>query len=179
MEFSYELKIPQSRVAVLIGPQGTMKRKIEKVTSTKLNVDSQEGDVFILSDDGLNIYTAREIVTAIARGYNPQVALLLAKPEYTFEQIDLSGSAKTKNHLIRLRGRLIGSDGKTRRLIEELTECYISVFGKTVCIIGTIEHVPIARKAVEKLIKGAQHSNVYRFLEKQRRSIKEKEMLGK
>ena len=42
----YEIKIPKRRVAVLIGEKGSDKRKIEKLTKCKINVNS-EGEVKI------------------------------------------------------------------------------------------------------------------------------------
>lgn len=177
MEFNYELKIPKTRVAVLIGTEGKIKQKIERETKTSINVDSKEGDVMITGEDALGLYTTREIITAIGRGFNPEVALLLLKQDYIFENFDITEFARTKNHMVRIKGRIIGAGGKARKLIEELTETYISVYGKTVCIIGESENVAIARRAVESLLSGSPHSSVYNWLEKQRREIKKRKVL--
>ena len=53
---------------------------------------------------------------------------------------------------------------KTRYLSEK-SGCFISVFGKTVAIIGRPDGIERARKAVEMLLEGANHSTVYRFLD--------------
>ena len=173
-EYSYELKIPLARVAVVIGTQGKVKKEIGEATSTHLQIDSTEGDVFITGEDALGLYTAREVVTAIGRGFNPELAKLLLKQDYTAEHINIDDYAKTKNHEIRIRGRVIGADGRARKVIEELTDCHISVYGKTITLIGQIETLPICKRAIEKLLGGSQHSTVYRWLEKQRREIKRK-----
>jgi len=73
---------------------------------------------------------------------------------------------------MRVKGRLIGEKGKTRKMIEELTEAYISVFGHTVAIIGEHLQLEFAKKAVLMLIKGSQHSSVYKFLGRKRNLIK-------
>lgn len=177
-EYSYEMKIPASRIAVLIGRAGSVKKQIEKETGVKITIDSREGDVFLFCDDALKLYTTREIITAIGRGFNPEVALQLLKPDYAFEQLNLADAAKTKNQLIRIKGRVIGSKGKARELIEELTGCKISVFGKTISIIGRIESANVCRKAIESLIKGSRHATVYRALERHRREMKRKDILG-
>ncbi len=178
-ELSYELKIPKERIAVLIGKEGKTKKDIEEATKTSLDIDSREGDIFIKGEDGLSIYTAKETITAIGRGFNPEIALLLLKVDYSFELIDLSDFAgKSKNSQLRIKGRIIGTEGKTRRIIEEMTETYLSVYGKTVAIIGSTECVPVARKAIEMLIEGSNHSSVYKWLEKQRRIMKKRELLG-
>ena len=79
--------------------------------------------------------------------------------------------------MLRLKGRVIGREGKSRKLIEELTECNISVFGKTISIIGLPESAANARQAVESLLRGSTHSNVYNWLEKRRREMKRKAII--
>ncbi len=168
-EFSYELKIPQERVAVLIGKGGETKKEIEEATKSELDI-SKEGDVIIKGEDGILLYTTKEIVKAIARGFNPKIALLLLKPDYALEMIDMKDIAgKSKNTLQRLKGRVIGKGGKSREEIERLTECNISIYGKTIGIIGEINQVATARRAVAMLLQGSMHKTVYQFLEKQKK----------
>ena len=81
-EFTYDLRIPKERVAVLIGKKGETKRLIEHETKTKIQVNSEEGTVSLGGEDALLLYLAREIVRAIGRGFNPEVALLLLKQDY-------------------------------------------------------------------------------------------------
>ena len=178
-QYLYELRIPKDRVAVLIGKDGKVKKEIEVETKTNIKVDSKEGDVFISGEDALGLYSCREVVRAIGRGFNPDIARLLLKSDYCFELIDLKEYAgKSKDTLLRIKGRIIGSEGKTRKLIEELTESYVCVYGKTVSIIGSPESAALAREAVEKLLRGSPHSGVYKFLEKKRRDIKRARLLG-
>jgi|SRR3989344_81159 len=177
VEYSYELKVPRNRVAVIIGKEGNVKKDIEEATNIKLNIDSKEGDVFVSGEDALGLYTAREIIKAISRGFNPDIAKLLLKPDYVFDVVDIGEFAKSKEAMLRLKGRVIGKEGKARRLIEELTECNISVFGKTIGIIGYAESVAAARQAVEALLRGSPHSNVYQMLEKRRRDMKKRTLL--
>lgn len=170
MEFRYEVKIPKNRIAVLIGRNGGVKKKIEEETNTKIKVDSKEGEVFVNGSDAVSLYNTNQIIIAIGRGFNPGIAELLLKNDYCFELISLNDY--TKNDLLRIKGRLIGTKGKCRKTIEQLTECYISIYGKTIGIIGLIENVNIARRAIENLLKGSPHSSVYRWLEKKRSEIK-------
>ena len=176
-EYSYELKVPKNRVAVIIGKGGSIKKDIEESTNTKLDIDSKEGDVFVSGEDALGLYTAREIIKAIGRGFNPDVAKLLLKQDYVFEVVDVSEFVKSKDAIVRLKGRVIGKEGKSRRLIEELTECNISVFGKTIGVIGLPEASANARQAVESLLKGSTHANVYKWLESRRRELKRRSIM--
>lgn len=174
MEYSYELKIPKERIAVLIGKEGNIKKEIESNTNSKIIIDSKEGDISIKGDDSLGLFAAREIIKAIARGFNPEIAFLLLRQDYCFEMLTLSDHAKEKNRVMKLKGRIIGSEGKTRRIIEELTETHVSVYGKTIGIIGLPENVAVARRAIETLLKGSPHSSVYRWLEKRSKELKVK-----
>lgn len=168
-EFSTTIKIPKDRIAVLIGEKGQIKRTIEKETGTKIEIDSKEGDVFIKGEDGLNLMTTKNIILAIARGFNPKLALQLLKMDYILETFNIQDYGKSKNDIIRLKGRVIGEGGKSRKVLEDLTECQISVYGKTIAVIGEVEMMSLARRAVDMLLCGAPHRNVYKWLEKQRR----------
>lgn len=173
--YSYELKIPKERIAILIGKDGEVKKSIEADTNTKINIDSNEGDIFIYGSDALGLYTSREVIKSIGRGFNPEIAKLLLKQDYIFEVISLQDyTGKSKNALLRLKGRVIGKDGKSRRLIEELSESYISVYGKSIGIIGTAESVSLAKRAIDALLRGSTHANVYKWLEKKRRELKKR-----
>ncbi len=178
-EFIFELKIPKERIAVLIGKNGEIKKQIEEATKTKLEIDSKEGDVFITGKDGLAIFSAKQIVRAVARGFNPEIAMLLLKHDYSLEIVEMNQFVKSKNSMIRLKGRVIGKEGKSRKTIEHLTECYISVYGKTIGIIGRIEYAQNAKKAIESLLKGSNHANVFRSLERKRRQLRQRELEGK
>lgn len=170
--YSYEIKIPKERIAVLIGKEGTVKRDIERQLDIRIEIDSSEGDVTITGKDALQLLAGREIIKAIARGFNPEIALLLLKPDYTLDVINLADAARTPKDLERLKGRIIGAGGKSRRVIEDLTETNISVYGKTVSIIAEIDAMLIARHAIEMLIEGSCHRNVYKWLEKQRKTMR-------
>ena len=172
------VKIPKERIGVLIGQDGKTKREIEENLNVKLEVDSETGDVTInLNEDSTDpsqLFKARDIVLAIGRGFSPQRAFrLLHDEDMMLTIIDLREIfGRSKSDIRRVKGRIIGKEGKTRRIIEECTEAYISVYGHTVSIIGGVEQSEIAREAISMLIKGNQHATVYRFLQRKRHELK-------
>lgn len=170
--YSYEIRIPKERIAVLIGDKGKTKRKIENETKSNLHIDSQDGLVTVEGADAIALMDAREIIKAIARGFNPKIALLLLKQDYSFELVDMSQLSRNKNDMHRIKGRIIGADGKGRKTIEDLTETYITVYGKTVGIIGEIAGVSLAKRALSMIIQGSPHSVAFGFLERQRKRMK-------
>ena len=171
---NFELKIPKDRIPILIGKGGSIKKAIEQKTKIKLEINSNEGDVIITAEDSLQVYIASNIVKAISRGFNPEIALNLLDEDYHFELIELSEFEATKNKKMRLKGRIIGAGGKAKKQIEALTNTNIVVYGKTVGIIGKIDESLIAKQAIENLLRGAKHSNVYAWLEKQKKALKER-----
>lgn len=163
--FYGEIKIPKDRVAVLIGTKGITKRMIEKKTGTQLKI-SKEGEVLVGGEDNLHIYITTTIVRAIGRGFNPDIAVQLWKDDIALEIVDIRDfSGKSEKKLQRIKARLIGTKGKAWITLEKNTNTSIVVYGKTVAIIGKVEDVQMARRAVEKLMQGAPHSNVYNFID--------------
>jgi ribosomal RNA assembly protein len=169
-----EIKIAGNRVAVLIGKGGSVKKELEERTSTKISIDSKEGSVHLEGEDAPLLLRGIEVVQAINRGFSPERAFtLLDDEDLLLEIIDLSGLTDSPRQLDRLRGRIIGKDGRSREQIEHMTECEISVFGKTVAIIGLPEQMKIARSAVDMLLQGLPHEMVFAFLERKRREMKQ------
>ena len=109
------------------------------------------------------MFQAKNIVKAIARGFSPEKAFRLLNEEESLEIIELTGFSDKKMKII--KARLIGTKGKARKLIEKFSGCSVSVYGKTVCIIGNFEQMSIAREAIKMIIRGSKHSKVYGFLQ--------------
>ena len=75
------LKIPCERVGVLIGKNGEVKARIERLTQTELEIDSETGAVtsYPRMNSKIPYHPGRpgNIVKAIGRGFNPEIALKL------------------------------------------------------------------------------------------------------
>lgn len=170
------VRIPTDRVGVLIGKNGSTKARIEKQTGVKISIDSEEGEIEIdhthARDPSMSLSVAN-VVIAIGRGFSPQKALRLLEEDYFLEVFDIRDYVgKKKEHVMRMRARVIGTHGKTRALIEELTGAYMSVYGNTVAVIGDSLQIDVARRAVDMLLSGSEHAAVYHFLEGRRAQLK-------
>jgi ribosomal RNA assembly protein len=174
------VKIPSDRVGTLIGRNGETKRLIERMSGIKLNID-KEGEILFDEDakgvDPLKALMLMDVLKAVGRGFNPDRAVRLFEEDEYFETFDLKEAAGSKpNQLERIRGRLIGTGGRTRQIIEELTGCYMSVYGNTVSLIGNSVSLPVAKHAVELIMNGSEHATVYHYLESQRPRLRIAEM---
>jgi ribosomal RNA assembly protein len=174
------LKIPRERVGVVIGKNGTTKDEIENLTKTSITVDSEAGSIAISpteeTEDPLSVWKARFIVKAIGRGFNPEISFKLMGDETILEIINLPDYVgKSKKAILRQKARIIGKEGRTKDIITDMTGVDISIYGKTVAIIGDLEQIQIAKEAVEMILNGVRHKTVYAFLEKKTRDMKIKQ----
>ncbi len=167
------VRIPKDRVAVLIGRDGSVSKEIHDRSGIRLDIDSESGDVVLDDSKAFEPHLfliVRNIVKAIGRGMAPEKAYRLFQENTELAIIDIRDySGKSSKHIHRLRGRIIGTNGKTRALIEELTGCDMVVQGNTVILLGDIEEVRIAEVAVDMILNGSEHSSAYRYLEGMRK----------
>lgn len=170
------VRIPKDRVGVLIGKGGETKDSLERKTGVKLTIDSEEGDVDIdhsNAPDPAMALAVQDVVVAIGRGFSAAKALKLLDVDTFLEVLDIRDYVGKKQvHVVRMRSRVIGTKGKTRRIFEELTGVHLSVQGNTVAIIGDLLQIDIAKRGLDMLLSGSEHAAVYKFLEGRRPEIK-------
>ena len=182
MSFQHLIKVPDDRIGVLIGKDGRVKREIEDKCKVQIEIDSQNGDAVISSASAtlseMQPFKAIEIISAISRGFSPQRAYRLFDDEELMLQIiDLKDyTGKSANAMDRMKGRIIGQSGKSRKTIEELSGVYMSVSGHSVALIGKYEEVRLANDAVTMILKGSTHKTVYTMLQDARRKNKLEKM---
>ncbi|QUC64930.1 RNA-binding protein [Nitrosopumilus sp. K4] len=179
MSFEKLLRIPNDRIAVLIGKSGNVKSKIEQLCSVTLDIDGDTGEVLIKSTgdiEKMQPFKAMEIVTAIGRGFSPENAMTLLKGENALHVIDLREFGKSNSNIERIKGRIIGEGGKARRNMENLSGTHISVYGKTVSIIGDASKLRLAVDAISSISNGSMHGAVYNKLEAANRKEKQEKM---
>ncbi len=177
MSSEFLVRIPLERIAVLIGPKGSVKKKIEELTECTLMIDSNSGDVIILAEeeleDPVSLWKARDMIKAIGRGFSPPNAYKIRDSGSGFDIIQLRDYVGTSpNSLREVRSRLIGQKGRTRNTIEQMAGVNISVFGNTISIIGEFRRLQYVREGIIRLINGAKHSTVYKYIEERMRDLK-------
>ncbi len=170
------VRLPKDRVGAIIGPGGAVKATIERRAKVRLDIDSDTGDVKIgegAKTDPLKVLQAEEVVKAVGRGFSPENAYALFREDMYFAMLDLRDYAGHRESRLRqIRGRVIGEKGRTRRMIEELTGCKVSVQGNTVAVIGELTGLEAAKRGLDMLLAGSEHSTVYGFLERRHKEMR-------
>ena len=166
-------RVPRDRIAVLIGKSGETRRLIGEACGGEISIDSQTGDVSIDwndEPDPVRRMKAPDVITAIGRGIAPSRAVQLLEDEVFLRLYDIrEWVGKQPNQTRRMRSRLIGTNGRIRTLIEELTSCEISIYGSTVAVIGDNEGLALATPAIEGILGGSEHGTVLYGLEQDRK----------
>lgn len=165
-----EIRIPEERVAIVIGEGGETKEDIEKLTECELTIND---NVVSIEGDAIQEMICQKIIKAIGRGFNPDKALKLVEKDVEFYMIDIGRKIDNKSRQQELKGRIIGRDGEARRHIEKIANIDLSVYGSTVGFIGKMSNIEVAQEAVNMLLNGATHSTAYSYLEKNQDKIKQ------
>lgn len=166
------MRVNKNRIAVVIGKNGEIKKTIEDSLGVKIDISSKNGEISLIPDinhenyDSLNVLVAKKVISAINRGFNPNKAMKLMEENIDLDVFNLAKIlGKSEKKIKRIKGRVIGKKGEMRKAIEKYTESFLSVYGKTIALIGNYENLQISRKAVSMLINGMPHHTVLKFLE--------------
>jgi ribosomal RNA assembly protein len=170
------VRIPAERVKVLLGRDGSVRKKLEKRCGVELVVDA-EGEVEI-DGDAADVFFAKDVIKAIGRGFTPESAFKLLGHDYGLYIISLKDLTVSENAMTRLRGRVIGEKGRIKGAIERATDSYLSIYGSTIGIIARIDTMEYAKEAVGMLLDGARHTSVLGYLAKAKREIMESRLRG-
>lgn len=160
-----QILIPKKRAELL------KKHLAELSERLKCEIRIEGENEVVISGEPYEEYNARNVVTAFGRGFDVNNALKLLSDNYFFKSINLKEIFKNKEKIIRIEGRIIGKDGKSKEYIESVSGAQISIFGGTVSLIGTNEEITIAEAAINVLIDGGTHKKAYRVMEAARKRM--------
>jgi len=114
----------------------------------------------------LDEFIAEKVIEAVDFGFDVEDALLLKNDDFSFKVVDIKSHTPRKN-LKDVRGRVIGTDGKAKNTIEELTGSVIVIHDNKVGVIVDSDHLESVTQAIISIVHGAKHGNVFSYLEKQ------------
>ncbi len=171
------IRIPRDRIGALVGKEGKTKSDIEEISGCTLDIDSTDGDILVIAGentDPLKVNVTAEVVKAIGRGFSPERALFLYNDGFQLIVISLREFArKGSNRINEIKGRIIGRQGKTRQIVEDITDCFVCVYGDTVALIGDYISMKYAIQALQMIIEGKKQRTVYTYLESKAKELKQ------
>lgn len=180
-EMEETIRVPKDRIGAVIGKKGRTRKRIEQIADVKIYVDSKTGEVTIRGTEKTlpeNFYNAIQVIRAIGSGFDEKSALELFSDDRYLDIIDLRDLLRKRSAIRRQKGRLIGTGGAVRKKLEALTDTHIRIYGDTVAIIGDVEGIELAHRAIIELAgEGRPHSVVFKELELQRKRRKRAKLL--
>jgi ribosomal RNA assembly protein len=159
------VKLPGKRLAAFKESAA----KIAEESGAKLSVN-EDGNAEIEGDGGSE-WIAEQVVKAIAGGFDYKVARKMFSDEFYLECVDLELVLGSPKVIERQTARIIGTEGKAKRIIAELSGAFLSIFENKVYFLGRFEEVKAAKEAVMMLLDGKTHTSVYSFLEKSKKEL--------
>lgn len=162
------VRVPDDRLEVL-EKDDTIER-IEEQTDSSVNIDKDAKTVSIDNVDSVDKMDTEEAIKAISVGFDITESMQLFYNElYQLEIINLKNATRNKSEMKRQKSRIIGKDGRTREIIEDLADVNLSIYNNKVGIVGDNQDVLKSRDVILDLIDGRPHSSVYNELESYRK----------
>lgn len=158
------ISIPEERARLLRKNEKLLK-VIEKACSVKVSI--KENEIW-MEGNPIEILRVKEVFRAFGRGFSWNDSLNLLDENYFLEIINVKDYAKSRNRIIELKGRVIGTRGKIKRIIERETNTKISIYGKTISIIGKVKNIKTAEKVIRSILEGKKHGTALKILEEKR-----------
>jgi ribosomal RNA assembly protein len=146
------------------------RKTLERELKVKI---TNRGNLIFVDGKAEDEYIACEVIEAINLGFIIKKALLITNEEFILEKIHIKDLTK-RTDLERIRGRIIGTKGRTKKTIENISDCLISVHDNTVGIIGRADEIEPTLTAITALIKGKKQTKTYSYLERERSKDKTK-----
>ncbi len=147
----------------------TKQRKLlDKIKQHGVKVEFDGNTAYMSGESALEIMSVKNAITAFNRGFDSAVSALLLDDDYDLIVVSLKDYTNSEKRAMQLKGRVIGTRGMIKRRLMRETACYINIYGKTISIIGQIDNLSMAQSAIEMILNGAKHDNVFSMINKRK-----------
>ena len=141
------------------------KKRLERELDVKI---TNKGHNVFVDGDADKEFLSLEVLGAINAGFSGDRALELKQDDFMLQVIHIK-DLTNRTDLERVRGRIIGTDGRTLKTLQKLTNCDLAVNDNEIGLIGPAVEMEDAIQSIESLIHGSKQGNVYGRLERQRK----------
>lgn len=164
------LPVSTKTIAKLKEKDGALLKQVEKKGEVEIKVN-EFGQLEIEGEGGKD-WIAEQVLRAIDYGFLPNHAFKLFDEKFFMEIIDLELILNSEKAMDRMKGRVIGTEGKSKKTIQEISGAYIAISGNKIAILGEFDDIKLAKEAVLRLLEGSPHTSVYAYLEHKNRERK-------
>jgi len=138
----------------------------------KLNIELEiKGNIVNTHGEELDTYIADKVIEAIDNNIPIKTALTLKNTDIDLFIMNLKEIVKHKDkkskNLKRVRGRLIGTNGRALENLKRISSCCITLKDNIITIVGPSDRIKPLVTAIQKLARGSDHGKVYAYLENQ------------
>ncbi|MDE1767994.1 MAG: hypothetical protein KGH64_05810 [Candidatus Micrarchaeota archaeon] len=158
--------IPHKRAELL---DSKLLAKLKERLGCKLEL---EDNSITIQGEPYDEYNAKNVLTAFGRGFDLDKAYKLLNEDYFFQMINLKDAFGSKEQIMRVKARIIGTAGRAKEHIESISGADIAVFGSSISIIGKADELKVADAAIRILIDGGTHKTAYKVMEKEKIKLK-------
>lgn len=141
------------------------KKRLERELEIKL---TNKGKNVFVDGSPEKEFIAIEVLQAVNAGFSTDRALELKRDDFMLQTVHIKDITK-RSDLERVRGRIIGTDGRTLKTLQNLTNCDLAMNGNEIGLIGPAIEMEDAVQSVTSLINGSKQGNVYGRLERHRK----------
>jgi len=138
------------------------RKKLEKILNLKISNRGKEVNIKGLPEDE---YVGEQVIDALNQGFSFSNAISIKTEDKILEIMNIK-KYTNKANLKRIRGRIIGRDGRVLKTLSTLTDSSIELKENHIAIISSPENLERVVQALVAIIKGAKHGAVYMNLEK-------------
>lgn len=152
--------------------------RLSEETQADIQFNEDDQNVQIKHAESVKEMDVLNVLKAVFMGFDYSEAIrLFNEPMTRFELINIKDKTRNYKEFKRQKGRVIGENGKAKRVMSDLTDASIQVHGDKVGILGDMNDAMKAREAVMKILDGSPHSHVYNTLEKYKRRKNRKRLM--
>ncbi|NAZ26168.1 MAG: hypothetical protein GU343_01335 [Nanoarchaeota archaeon] len=164
--YTYEFDIGDIKVSEL---ENLLKeRNIKYIRNKNKIIVYYEGFYFLYKFD--------KFIKGLKAGFDIKKLLNILDNDWDILEIDLKQVFEKKiNHIIRIKGRIIGEEGKVLEELRKRTNADIIIKDKYIYILGDNISLQSAYEGIKRIIKGEKHNTVFNYLDKYIKDLRNKD----
>ena len=169
------LKVPDDSISFF---EKETLSSLSEETGAEIQFNKKDQNIQVEHAESVKEIDVLEVLKAIFMGFDYTNAMkLFRNPMTRLEVINIKDKTRNYKEFRRQKGRVIGENGKAKRVMSDLTDASIEVYNDKVGIVGEINDAIKAREAVMKILNGSPHSHVYNSLEKYKRKKNRRKLM--